>query len=79
MAALRDLAGSHRRTLAIAGTVPFAYAAGRAGCAVVGLKTGPAVPRLLRQVGVDLFFDSLDELTDALGARRLDLHRIGLL
>jgi len=78
VAALRELAGGHHRTLAIAGTVPFAYAAGEAGCRVVGVKTGPAVPKRLRQVGVDLFFDSLDELTDALGAGRPDLHRIGL-
>jgi len=76
--ALRQLVGGHHSTLAIAGTVPFAYVAGEAGCRVVGMKNGPAVPKRLRQVGVDVFFDSLDELTDALAKRHPDLQRIGL-
>lgn len=76
--ALRRLAGGYRVTLAIVGTVPMAYAAGEAGCRTVGLKNGPAVPKLLRQVGVDVFFESLDELTDALISRHPDLLRIGV-
>lgn len=78
VAALQELVGGHRCTLAIVGTVPFAYAAGLAGCCLVALKKGPAVPKLLRQVGVDVFFDSLDELTDAVTRRHPDLQRIGL-
>jgi phosphoglycolate phosphatase-like HAD superfamily hydrolase len=76
--ALRRLAGGHRVTLAVVGTVPMAYAAGEAGCRTVGLKSGPAVPKLLRQVGVDVFFESLDELTDALSSHHPDLQRIGV-
>jgi len=76
--ALHKLAGGMRVTLAVVGTVPMAYAAGEAGCRTVGLKNGPAVPRLLRQVGVDVFFESLDELTDALTTRHPDLQRIGI-
>ncbi len=75
--ALREMAGSHV-TLAIAGTVPFAYAASEAGCRVVALNRGPAFPRRLRQVGVDVFFESLDELTEALSRGREDLRRIGI-
>jgi phosphoglycolate phosphatase-like HAD superfamily hydrolase len=78
VAALRNLAGSHPVTLAVVGTVPMAYAAGEAGCRVVGMKNGPAFPNLLRQVGVDVFFESLDELTDALTSHRPDLERIGV-
>lgn len=76
--ALHKLAGGMRVTLAVVGTVPMAYAAGEAGCRTVGLKNGPAAPRLLRQVGVDVFFESLDELTDALTTRHPDLQRIGI-
>lgn len=76
--AIRQLAGAERISLAIAGTVAFAYAAGEAGCRVVGMKNGPAVPKLLRQVGVDVFYESLDELTNALTRRDADLQRIGL-
>ncbi|MGQ9649363.1 MAG: HAD family hydrolase [Phycisphaerae bacterium] len=76
--ALGKLAGGMRVTLAVVGTVPMAYAAGEAGCRTVGLKNGPAVPKLLRQVGVDVFFESLDELTDALSSRHPDLQRIGV-
>jgi phosphoglycolate phosphatase-like HAD superfamily hydrolase len=79
VALLKELAGTTgRASLAIAGTVPFAYAANEAGCRVVGLKDGPTFPNRLRQVGVDVFFDSLDELTDALATRREDLQRIGV-
>jgi len=56
----------------------MAYAAGEAGCRTVGLKNGPAVPKLLRQVGVDVLFESLDELTDALSSHHPDLQRIGV-
>lgn len=76
--ALRRLTGGMRVTLAVVGTVPMAYAAGEAGCRTVGLKNGPAVPKLLRQVGVDVFFESLDELTDALTTHHPDLQRIGV-
>jgi len=76
--ALRKLAGGHRVTLAVVGSVPMAYAAGEAGCRTVGLKNGPAVPKLLRQVGVDVLFESLDELTDALSSHHPDLQRIGV-
>lgn len=76
--ALKELAGPHRATLAVAGTVPFAYAAGEAGCRVVGLESGPTVPKLMRQVGVDLFFESLDNLTEALVQHDPELRRIGL-
>ena len=72
------MVGSHGLTLAVVGTVPMAYAAGEAGCRVVGMKNGPAVPKLLRQVGVDVFFESLDELTDALISHHPDLQRIGV-
>lgn len=78
VAALRELAGSLRSTLVLAGTVPLAYAAGEAGCRVVGLRNGPAVPKLLRQVGVDVFYDNLDQLTDAMTRRDPELQRIGL-
>ncbi|MBI4581350.1 MAG: HAD family hydrolase [Planctomycetes bacterium] len=77
VAALRELSGA-TRTLALAGTVAFAYAANEAGCRVVGLKTGLAFPRQLRQVGVDVFYDSLDSLTDALARHDPELERIGL-
>jgi len=76
--ALREVIGGHRVTLAVVGTVPMAYAAGEAGCRVVGVRTGLAVPKLLQQVGVDVFYDSLDDLTDALASRDPDLQRIGI-
>ncbi len=76
--ALCKLAGGLRVTLAVVGTVPMAYAAGEAGCRTIGLKNGPAVPKLLRQVGVDVFFESLDELTDALSSRHPELQRMGV-
>jgi hypothetical protein len=72
------LCGEHRVTLAIVGTVPMAYAAGEAGCRMVGLKSGPAVPKVLRQVGVDVFYADLDALTDAITKRDPDLERIGI-
>jgi phosphoglycolate phosphatase-like HAD superfamily hydrolase len=77
--ALKDMIGQHPCTLAVAGSVPFAYAAGQAGARVVGMKTGIAFPKNLRQVGVDVFFDSLDELTDAITRRDENLQRIGLI
>jgi len=76
--ALSEMMGEHHGSLAVAGSVPFAYAAGQAGARVVGMKTGTASPKNLRQVGVDVFFDSLDELTDALTHRDEQLQRIGL-
>lgn len=76
--AIADIAAG-TRTLALAGTVAFAYAANEAGCRVIGMKTGLAFPKQFRQVGVDVFHDSLDELTDALGRRDPDLQRLGVL
>lgn len=76
---LREMMGEHACTLVVAGSVPFAYAANEAGARVVGMKTGLAYPKNLRQVGVDVFFDSLDALTDALTRRDPDLLRIGLI
>lgn len=76
--AIRQLAGRQRSVLAVAGSVPFAYAASQAGCRVVGIKGGPTYPNRLRQVGVDLIYDSLDELTDALTQRDTELQRIGI-
>jgi phosphoglycolate phosphatase-like HAD superfamily hydrolase len=78
VAALREMADGNHMTLAVAGTVAFAYAAGEAGCRVVGMNTGLAFPKLMRQVGVDLFFDSLDALTSALTQRDPALQRIGI-
>ncbi|HOA72971.1 MAG TPA: hypothetical protein PL151_05825 [Phycisphaerae bacterium] len=75
---LREMTGG-TRTLAVAGTIPFAYAANEAGCRVVGMKTGLAFPKQFRQVGVDVCFDSLDELTDALARHDPELQRIGVL
>jgi phosphoglycolate phosphatase-like HAD superfamily hydrolase len=75
---LADMA-SGTRTMVVAGSVPFAYAANEAGCRVVGMKTGTAFPKQMRQVGVDVFFDSLDELTDALGRHDPELERIGVI
>ncbi len=75
--ALRELKGS-QRTLAIVGTVPMAYAAGEAGCLTVGLRNGPTFPKLLQQVGVDVFYDDLNALTDAITSRDEALQRIGL-
>ncbi len=76
--ALREMT-SGTRTMAVAGSVPFAYAANEAGCRVVGLKRGLAFPKQMRQVGVDVFYESLDELTDALGSHDPDLQRIGVI
>lgn len=76
--AIRDLVGGVRTTLAVAGSVAFAYAASEAGCRVVGMKTGTAYPQQMRQVGVDVFFGSLDELTDALSRHDPQLQRIGV-
>lgn len=76
--AIRELAGGNQRTLAVAGTVAFAFAAGEAGCRVVGIKNGPAFLKMLRQVGVDVFFDNLDQLTDALSRHDPELQRIGI-
>lgn len=69
---------SNQRTLAVAGSVPFAFAAGEAGCRVVGIKSGPSFPRFLRQVGVDVFYEDLDQLTDAIAGRDPELQRIGI-
>jgi phosphoglycolate phosphatase-like HAD superfamily hydrolase len=77
VAAIRELMGGGR-TLAVAGTVPFAFAANEAGCRVVGISRGPAFPKFLRQVGVDVFYDDLDQLTDALARRAPELQRIGI-
>jgi phosphoglycolate phosphatase-like HAD superfamily hydrolase len=76
---LGELAGSTRPALALAGTVPFALAANEAGCRVVGMKTGLAYPKLMRQVGVDVFYGSFDDLTDALASRDPQLQKIGIL
>lgn len=67
------------RTLAIVGTVPMAYAAGEAGCRTVGIRNGPTFPKLLQQVGVDVFFDDLEQLTDAITKRDEALQRIGVI
>lgn len=75
--ALHEMAGGVR-TLAVAGTIPFAYAANEAGCRVVGMRTGLAFPKQFQQVGVDVCFDSLDELTDALARHDPALQRIGV-
>lgn len=76
--AIKELVGSYRQTVAVVSSVPVAYAAGEAGCLTIGVTSGPAYPKQLRQVGVDVFFDSLDALTDALGTRHPDLERLGL-
>ena len=76
--AIREIAAS-TRTMALAGTVPFAYAANEAGCRVVGLTTGLAFPKQMRQVGVDVFYDSLDELTNALARHDPELERLGVI
>jgi phosphoglycolate phosphatase-like HAD superfamily hydrolase len=78
VAALRELAGG-LRTLAVVGSVPMAYAAGEAGCRVVGVRCGQAFPRSLQQVGVDLVYDNLGELTEALSRHDPQLQRIGVL
>jgi phosphoglycolate phosphatase-like HAD superfamily hydrolase len=75
--AIKEIMGG-QRTLAVVGTVPVAYAAGEAGCLTVGLRNGPAFPKLLQQVGVDVFYDDLDQLTDAITRRDEALQRIGL-
>jgi hypothetical protein len=77
MDAIKELMGA-RRTLAIVGTVPMAYAAGEAGCLTVGVRNGPTFPKLLQQVGVDVFYDDLDQLVDAITQRDEPLQRIGL-
>lgn len=64
--------------MAVVGTVPIAYAAGEAGCRAVGIRGGPTFPKNLQQVGVDVMFDSLDELTDALATRDPQLQKIGI-
>jgi len=76
--AIRQMTGENGSTLAIVGTVAVAYAANEAGCRCVGFNNGPAVPRLLRQVGVDLFYRSFDELTQAIIHHDPDLQRIGV-
>jgi len=76
---LRELAGPGRPAMALAGTVPLALAANEADCRVVGMKTGLAYPKFMRQVGVDVFYDSLDALTDAITSRDPDLQKIGVL
>jgi hypothetical protein len=45
---------------------------------VVGIKNGPVYPKFLRQVGVDVFYDDLDQLTDALARHDPELQRIGI-
>ena len=76
--AIKKIAGTTRITMAIASSVAFAYAAGEAGCRVVGMTTGTSFPKFLRQVGVDAFFDSLDALTDALSRHDPELQRMGI-
>ena len=76
--AMREIVGGQRCTLAVVGTVPMAYVANEAGCKVVGIKNGPTFPKRLRQVGVDVFYGDLDELTEAITTRDPDLQRIGL-
>ncbi|GMV96496.1 MAG: hypothetical protein AMXMBFR83_08620 [Phycisphaerae bacterium] len=76
--AIKGLMAASARNLAVAGSVPFAFAAGEAGCRVVGVRSGTAFPRQFRQVGVDVFYESLDELTDALARHDPELQRIGL-
>lgn len=78
VAALKELMGS-QRTLAVVSTVPMAFAAEEAGCRTVGLRNGLAFPKRLQQVGVDVFYDNLDALTDAISRRDPDLQRIGIL
>ena len=75
---LKEMVPGHGSTLAVVGTVAVAYVATEAGCRCVGLNDGPNYPKFLRQVGVDAFFDSLDELTDALARRAPELERLGL-
>lgn len=77
--AIRELVGENRQTLAIVSSVPVAFAASEAGCLMIGVTSGPAYPKQLRQVGVDVCFDSLDALTDALGTHHPDLQRLGLI
>lgn len=76
--ALRELVGG-QRTLAIVGTIPMAYAAGEAGCRVVALRTGLAFPKRFQQMGVDVIYDDLDQLTEALTRRAPELQKLGVL
>jgi phosphoglycolate phosphatase-like HAD superfamily hydrolase len=76
--AMREIVGGQRCTLAVVGSVPMAYIANEAGCKVVGIKGGTAFPKRLRQVGVDVFYSDLEELTEAITTRDPDLQRIGL-
>ena len=78
VAVLREMMGGIR-TLAIAGSVPFAYAAGEAGCRVIGMKTGLAFPKQFQQVGVDLCFESLDALTEAMARHDPALQKLGVM
>lgn len=75
---LKELMAPSARNLAVAGSVPFAFTANEAGCRVVGIRSGLAFPKQFRQVGVDVFYDDLDQLTDALARRDPKLQRIGL-
>jgi len=75
---VRDLMGRYRSTLAVVTSPSMAYVANEAGCPVVGLKTGLSFPQQLRQRGVDLIYESLDELVNALSRRDPELQRIGL-
>jgi len=79
VAALKELAGLHRSSLVVTGSVPLAYAAGEAGCRVIGLRNGLAFPKFFQQVGVDVYYDDLEELSDALTRRAPELQKIGLL
>lgn len=79
VAALKELAGLHHSSLVVAGSVPLAYAAGEAGCHVVALRNGLAFPKFFQQVGVDVCYDDIEELTDALTRRAPELQKIGLL
>lgn len=76
--ALRGLVGGNTRTLAIAGSVAFAFAAEEAGCRVVAVRCGQAYPKNFQQVGVDVGFDDLDAITDAMGRRDPALQRLGI-
>jgi phosphoglycolate phosphatase-like HAD superfamily hydrolase len=75
---LRELVGA-QRTLAVVGTLPMAYAAGEAGCRVVALRTGLAFPKQFQQMGVDVIYDDLEQLTEALTRRAPELQKIGVL
>lgn len=75
---LGEVAGGMGRALVVAGTVSLALTAARAGLPTVALKSGLAFPRQFRQTGIELFFENLDELSDALIENRGIFSPIGL-